>query len=170
MKIAGRSLKTIGMLGLATLAIALAGCAKGDRTTGQAWSDRMTERRVKGALGDAPVFKYPDVAVNVYEGNAQLTGFVATEEQRLQAADIASRVNGVDQVINNIMIKPTPTGPATIRDPLGRETGRVMLETNAPSPQPLRMQPSGTAPNNTGTQSNPQLQDNQNQNNNPSNP
>ena len=63
---------------------------------------------------------------------------VETEEQRKQAAEIAAGVPGVRQVVNEIMLKPTPTGRATIRDPLGRETGRVMLDTNSPPPKPAQ--------------------------------
>jgi len=56
------------------------------------------------------------VHVHVYNGNAQLTGFVDTEEQRTRAAELAAGVQGVTQVINEITIKPSPTGRAQIRD------------------------------------------------------
>lgn len=156
MKTGRRTLRILGILGLATLSLVLAGCKTGDRTTGQALSDKMTAHRVKSALNDAPIFKYPDVAVNVYDGNVQLTGFVATQEQREDAAQIAARVKGVNQVVNNIMIHPTPTGPAAIRDPLGKDKG-YMLDTNAPPHKPLNMQPAPTPTekNEPNTQSNP---------------
>jgi hypothetical protein len=140
-------MKMTGMLALAAVTLTLAGCKTGDRTTGQAINDHFTANRVKDALSDAPIFKYPNVEVNVFEGNAQLSGFVPTAEQRLEAAQIASRVKGVTQVVNNILIKPAATGPATIRDPLGNETGRVMMDTNAPPHKPLRVEPSGTTQN-----------------------
>ena len=98
----------------------------------------MTSHDVKKALARAPIYKYDDVKANVFNGNVQLTGFVETEEQRKQAAEIAAGVPGVRQVVNEIMLKPTPTGRATIRDPLGRETGRVMLDTNSPPPKPAQ--------------------------------
>jgi hyperosmotically inducible periplasmic protein len=114
------------------LMVGAAGCQSGsDRSTGQAINDRMTSRDVKKALARAPVFKFPDVNVAVYEGNVQLTGFVATQEQREQAAQIAAGVKGVNQVVNQIMIKSMPTGRATIRDPLGRDTGKLLIDTNA---------------------------------------
>lgn len=101
---------------LLALGLAGAGCHSPGRTTGQAINDTMTAHNVKSALSDDPVYKYNDVDVKVYEGNAQLTGFVNSDQQRTRAAEIASKVQGVNQVINEITIKPTPTGPATIRN------------------------------------------------------
>lgn len=71
---------------------------------------------VKRALDQDRVLKYPDIKVSVFNRNAQLSGFVNTEEQRQRAAEIAAGVKGVSQVINEIMIKPLPTGRAPIRD------------------------------------------------------
>src|SRR5882724_8673770 len=118
MRITIRNLSRVaGMLGLATLLFGVGGCRSApDRTAGQVMSDRTTARHVKKALNEAPIFKYPDISATVYHGTVQLTGFVDTEEQRLQAAQIAAGVKGVNQVINEVMIKPTPTGRATIRD------------------------------------------------------
>ena len=110
----------------------VAGCSTPDRSSRQVWSDRGTARRVGRALSDAQTYKYPDVKVSAYEGNVQLSGFAETDEQRAEAARIASGVKGVRQVINEIMIKPSPVGRPTVRDPLGHETGRMLLDTNAP--------------------------------------
>lgn len=102
--------------GLGLFAVGVVGCHTGDRPMGQAINDRMTEHNVNRALAKAPVYKFPDVRANVFEGNVQLTGFVESTEQRQEAAQIASRVQGVRQVVNDIMLKPTPTGRATIRE------------------------------------------------------
>ena len=111
------SLKTLGATALLALVVGASGCHSHDRTTGQTINDKMTTYNIGHALGSDPVLKYPDVKVNVYNGNAQLTGFVDSEEQRTRAAEIASKVPGVTQVINEITIKPTPTGRgAAIRD------------------------------------------------------
>ena len=143
MRISINSIHRTGVTALAVVLLGLTGCrSTPDRTAGQMLNDSSTSRQVKKALDQAPVFKYPDVRVAAFDGNVQLTGFVETEEQRTRAADIAANVRGVRQVINEIMIKPTPAGRATIRDPLGHETGRALLDTNSPPPAPLRMQPS----------------------------
>jgi hypothetical protein len=128
---------TIGTLGttcLLALALAGAGCNSPGRSTGQAINDKMTAHSVKSALGDDPVYKYDDVDVKVYEGNAQLTGFVNSDRQRTRAAEIASHVQGVNQVINEITIKPTPTGPATIRNM--EPNGTINQYQQNPNPPP----------------------------------
>lgn len=143
MRIAAKNLTRIGAVGLLVLVVGVAGCSstKSERTMTGKWHDKATVRNVEKELAKDPLFKYPNVDVTAYQGNVQLTGFVSTEEQRLQAAQSAARVPGVNQVVNQIMIKPSTTGRATIRDPLGHETGRVMLYTNAPPQEPLKMNP-----------------------------
>ena len=97
--------------------VATSGCrSSGDRTTGQAINDKMTAFNVRRALDSDPVLKYPDVKVNMFNGQVQLTGFVNTDEQRARAAEIASSVKDVRQVVNEITIKPAPTGRAPIQD------------------------------------------------------
>ena len=120
---------------LLALTLAATGCKSGnDRSTGQAINDKMTAFNVNHALNSDSVLKFPDVHVTVYNGNAQLTGFVDTDEQRGKAAEIAAGVQGVTQVINEISIKPTPTGRAVIRDP-SRGDDRT-LPPNSPPPPP----------------------------------
>ena len=134
----------VGAVGLVVSTLGLAGCkSSSDRTTGQKFSDRQVARGVKKELSSDPTFKYSDVEATVYNGNVQLSGFVETPEQRLRVAELASYTKGVRQVINEIMLKPTPTGPATIRDPLGNETGRLMVDTNS-RPAHLRNLPDNT--------------------------
>jgi hyperosmotically inducible protein len=127
------SLKNAGAAALLALLIGAAGCHSHDRTTGQAINDKMTAFNINRALGSDPIMKYPDVKVNVYNGTAQLTGFVDSDQQRAKAAEIASGVPGVTQVINEITTKPpTPTGRAAIRD-VGRD-----VNPNQPVPPPPR--------------------------------
>ena len=110
------NLKSLGAAALLAAGLAVTGCHSQDRSTGQAINDKMIGFNVDHALNKDPVLKYPDVHVNVYNGTAQLTGFVNTDEQRTRAAQIAAGVQGVTQVINEISIKPTPTGRAPVRD------------------------------------------------------
>jgi hyperosmotically inducible periplasmic protein len=98
-------------LGVVT-AIGFAGCATDNadrdshkRTTGQYIDDKMLVQRVKSALNDSPVYKFPDVKVNTYNGTVQLTGFVETEEQKQKAQDIARNVRDVMNVQNQITLK-----------------------------------------------------------------
>jgi hypothetical protein len=112
---------------------------------GQKMNDREITRRVNRGLSADPTFKYTDVEANVYDGNIQLSGFVETPEQRLRAAEIAAQTRGAKQVMNGIMIKPSPTGRVVIRDPLGEESGQALVDTNSPPPQ-LRNLPESAVP------------------------
>jgi hypothetical protein len=94
----------------------------------------MTAVNVDHALNKDAVLKYPDVHVTVFNGNAQLSGFVNTEEQRTRAAEIAAGVQGVSQVINEITLKPAPTGRAQIQD-VTRDHGQLP-PANEPQPPP----------------------------------
>jgi len=153
MKSKSRKLVWLAAVGVVVLAVAgVTGCqsSSGSRTSGQKSHDREIARAVKKNLSADPTFKYTDVQANVYDGNIQLTGFVETPEQRLRAAERVAPIRGTKQVINEIMIKPMPTGPATIRDPLGHETGRMLVDTNSPVPQMRNLPASETAPQQTG--------------------
>ena len=66
--------------------------------------DRKIADRVRDNLNDDLVYKYPDVHVNVYEGVAQLSGFVDSRAQIARAADQAARAQGVREVINDITL------------------------------------------------------------------
>ncbi len=126
MRINTVTVRALGTSALVALALGVAGCRTGGRPAGQAINDKMTGYNVDHALDRDPVLKFPDVKVNVYNGTAQLTGFVNTDEQRTRAAEIAAGVPGVRQVLNEIAIAPQPTGRAEIRN---------MAPENAPPPQ-----------------------------------
>lgn len=127
------------------MGVVLAGCQSSpDRTSGQIRNDNQIAKAVKKNLANDSTYKYADVKPQVYGGTVQLTGFVNTPDQRLRAAELAAEAKGAKHVVNHILVKPTPTGPATIRDPLARETGYLLVPTNAPASQP------GTAPQQPG--------------------
>jgi hypothetical protein len=104
----------VSALILLALGLGLSGCmsSSGELSRAQKEGDRQVAEEVKTKLHHDPEFKFPDVEAVVYEGTVQLAGFVYTPEQRSRAAVIASRARGVQQVINSIALKPTPTGPA----------------------------------------------------------
>lgn len=95
----------------------LVGCHTEDRSAGRYMDDKLIAHRVESNLSRDPVYKYPDVHVNVFDGVAQLSGFVDTQVQIKAAAEHASRADGVRQVINDITLKPqfklVPTGAPT---------------------------------------------------------
>lgn len=106
---------------LATLGLALAGCAPGlllgaGATTGVAASE---ERGMDGTADDAIIrvtindlwFKHDhqmflDVGLQIYEGRVLLTGRVDQESQRDDAVRMAWQPKGVKEVINEIRVGP----------------------------------------------------------------
>lgn len=90
------------------------------RTVDQYTNDKKTSDRVEDALDATPIYKFPDVQVSTYMGTVQLSGFVHTEDQKREAAEIARNVTGVNKVIDNIaLISEVPTPPT----PTGRNQG-----------------------------------------------
>jgi hyperosmotically inducible protein len=90
-----------------------AGCSStSDRTEGPQRDDRIVNSKVKDALEDSPVYKFPEVRAMTYGGVVQLSGFVDTRDQKARAAELARKSEGVREVINNISIKPTAVGAA----------------------------------------------------------
>ena len=108
--------KLTSLLGIAVLGAALpltfVGCATNEvdrdshkRTAGEFIDDKVLVQKVKSALDDSAVYKFPDVKVNTYQGTVQLSGFVETQEQKQKAQEIARTVRGVYNVQNNITLK-----------------------------------------------------------------
>ena len=97
------------ILGLGSLALVcgVTGCA-GDRytqSTGEHIDDRATSSRVKRALGEDTQYKYEGVNVETFKGTVQLSGFVNSRDQKNRAGDLAKKVEGVREVVNNITVK-----------------------------------------------------------------
>jgi len=105
-------------LGASVAATGITGCHTEGRSAGTYVDDRMVASRVKGALNKEPVYKFPDVDATSFNGTVQLNGFVSTQDQKQRAGEIASHVEGVRQVVNNITLQPMSptgrTGPAPI--------------------------------------------------------
>src|SRR2546423_789490 len=121
-----KHLIVISGISAAVAVTGLTGCASwghrtDERSEGRAVDDHRISSKVKDELAKEPVYKFSDVDVKTFNGVVQLSGFVNTEDQKRKAAELASSVEGVAQVVNNITLKPQPTTP----------TGRP-----APSAQP----------------------------------
>src|SRR6058998_214170 len=113
--------------------LALTGCqSTSDRTVGRKLDDRIVNHKVKDRLDHETVYKFPEVRVMTYDGVVQLAGFVDTEEQKRKAAELASKVEGVHQVINNITLKPTATGRSgqQTQQQSGQAEADVKVDTN----------------------------------------
>lgn len=119
--------RLVGAAMIAALAAGMAGCAKDPyRSSGRVMDDRMVTSRVKTALNRSPVYKFPQVDVQTYNGVVQLSGFVHRDEQKAVASELARSIDGVREVINNIsMVPQDPVYGGTVDPKTGvRGTGR----------------------------------------------
>jgi osmotically-inducible protein OsmY len=103
------SIKLIALLaisagGLVSFSTGCAGTAT-RQSTGEYVDDATVTAKVKAALVQDEIVKAMQVDVTTFKGNVQLSGFVDTAEQKARAAQIASTVEGVTEVTNNISVK-----------------------------------------------------------------
>ena len=110
MKIQANSLCLALCLSLSTAAVVatFTGCVAGDRynrSTGEYIDDKSVDSRVKDALSDNPEYKFENVNVTAFKGTVQLSGFVDSWMQKIDAAHIAGQVQGVRDVENDITVK-----------------------------------------------------------------
>jgi hypothetical protein len=123
-------MKTIKHIVLASaLSMMFVGCA-GDRyhrSTGAYIDDKSTTAKVKADLLSDPIVKGSQVKVQTYGGKVQLAGFVDSQQQKNRAGEIARRVNGVQWVKNDLIVKAqapmgapaTASGYRTFNEPAG---------------------------------------------------
>jgi hyperosmotically inducible periplasmic protein len=79
---------------------------EGDRTAGRATDDAAIAAKVKGELAaDSGLGTATNVNVEVRSGVVQLSGFVASVEQKQEAEQIARQVAGVMDVRNSIAVQ-----------------------------------------------------------------
>lgn len=74
-------------------------------TAGQYIDDSVITTKVKAALVKDDLTPGGAVKVDTLKGTVQLSGFVNTPEQKLQAGVVAGRIEGVKEVVNNIVVK-----------------------------------------------------------------
>jgi osmotically-inducible protein OsmY len=93
---------------LSGIAASLTGCASGryERTAGEYIDDNIVTTRVAKALAANPEYKFTDVVVASHQGTVQLSGFVASGDQKGRAEEITEKVQGVKGVENNITVRP----------------------------------------------------------------
>ena len=79
------------------------------RSTGRYIDDQSVNARVKTALFEDEDVSGFDISTTTFEGVVQLSGFVDESFQKDRAGEIASGIDGVHSVINNISVKSNDT-------------------------------------------------------------
>jgi len=83
------------------------GCAS-TRThegTGEYVDDSVITTKVKAAIFNEPGLKVSEVQVETFKGVVQLSGFVSSRDDIKGAVRLASAVNGVKSVTNDMQLK-----------------------------------------------------------------
>ncbi len=94
---------------LSCTALVTAGCAhhsNHDRSTGEVIDDSAITTKVKSALLAEKDVNSFDIQVKTFNGIVQLSGFVDSQWQIDKAVQVASAVNGVQDVTNDLIHKP----------------------------------------------------------------
>jgi osmotically-inducible protein OsmY len=91
---------------MAALVFALAGCSTtAGQTTGVFIDDSVITAKVKAAIFEQPQLKTFEIGVKTYKGEVQLNGFVNNKEAVPLATAVASKVEGVKSVKNDLIVK-----------------------------------------------------------------
>lgn len=93
-------------LGLSLLTMSLSACSTNphEESAGQYFDSSIITARVKSSLLNAKDIDSTHISVETYKGIVNLDGYVYTESQYQLAGQIASQVEGVQSVNNNLMI------------------------------------------------------------------
>lgn len=96
----------------ATLAVVFgllstAACVSTDTqsSTGEYIDDTVITAKVKTAIFNDDNLKSREISVETFKGVVQLSGFVSTRTETLQAGDLARSIEGVTSVQNDIIVK-----------------------------------------------------------------
>ena len=87
--------------------VGLCGCvALTGSTLGQNIDDTNITTEIKARLAAEKAATLTRVHVETQQGTVYLTGIVATEALKERAGEIAKRIHGVRDVVNNVKIQP----------------------------------------------------------------
>jgi osmotically-inducible protein OsmY len=92
--------RTFAVLASAAV-LGLAGCA----STGGYMDDSMVTARVKKAIYSEPSLKVSDISVSTDGAVVALSGSVKTRAERVKAAEVARKVEGVKKVKNDLKVE-----------------------------------------------------------------
>jgi osmotically-inducible protein OsmY len=89
---------------LVAAVLAVSGCAS-TGGGGSFFDDAAITTRVKKAIYDEPSLKIGDISVKTDDKVVQLSGSVKSRAEQRKAAEVASKVEGVKRVKNDLLVK-----------------------------------------------------------------
>lgn len=75
------------------------------KSAGEQMDDTVVLSKVKAALVSDPITEAREIDVEVRRGTVQLNGFVDSPKEKAQATKVASGVEGVREIQNNLTVK-----------------------------------------------------------------
>jgi osmotically-inducible protein OsmY len=102
-----RTIKTLSAVFATLILMATIGCAstRTQEGTGEYIDDSVITTKVKTAILGEPGLKVSEINVETFKGVVQLSGFVNSREDITSAVKLASAVNGVKSVKNDMQLK-----------------------------------------------------------------
>ena len=99
--------RTMQFLACFALMTVFMGCASTQQreSTGQYIDDSAITTKVKAAILDEATLKSLQINVKTFKGSVQLSGFVDSEQSLAMAGEVAGRVGGVKEVMNDLIVK-----------------------------------------------------------------
>jgi osmotically-inducible protein OsmY len=100
-------IKTFTALTATLVLVATFGCAatRTHEATGQYVDDSVITAKVKAAVHHEPDLKVSEINVETFKGVVQLSGFVSSRDDIKSAVRVASAVDGVKSVKNDMQLK-----------------------------------------------------------------
>ena len=89
----------------ATMSLSACAVTSGQSTVGEYVDDTTITTRVKARFAEDSTVSAMRINVETLKGEVQLSGFAANAEEKVRAAEVASKVPGVTKVRNNISIR-----------------------------------------------------------------
>jgi hyperosmotically inducible protein len=100
-----RSFAKLAILAIAAASLAACTATRTQKSAGEQIDDSVLTGKVKAALIADPNTKARQIDVEVFRGTVQLNGYVDSADAKAAAQRVASSVEGVQQVKNNLSVQ-----------------------------------------------------------------
>jgi hypothetical protein len=104
-------------LALALALLVSGGCSLAGRTLGGYVDDKLVKGAVKRRLADTSLGRRSGVTIDTFGGTVYLSGEVETAVQKSDAEIAAWQVEGVGQVVNDVVVRGGVESPAALATP-----------------------------------------------------
>lgn len=94
-----------------TFSLHAGAASEGQSAVGEYVDDATITTRVKARFAEDSRVSAMRISVETMKGEVLLSGFVRNQDEKERAADIASRVPGVNKVRNNIVVRDPAKAP-----------------------------------------------------------